>query len=283
MSFVRPSGASAAAIQAHYDVSNEFYQLWLDDSMTYSCALWEGGESETLELAQRRKLAHHIASARVANGSRVLDVGCGWGSMLRTLTEEHGVAEAVGLSLSQAQISHLQSSSEAIDARLESWVDHEPSEPYDAIISIGAVEHFVKPSHSHEERLQVYRSFFQRCRSWLRTGGWLSLQTMGYGTGRFVAGSAVAKVFPESDMPRLSQLVEASDHLCRIDTVLEHGAHYVRTCEHWLRRLEDNRAEALALVGEEKVDTWRRFLAAVVKGYACGIFVLYRMSLQRLG
>lgn len=277
------AGASPAAIQAHYDVGNEFYRLWLDDSMTYSCALWSGDPEEGLESAQRRKLEFHAAAARAENARRVLDIGCGWGSMLRFLTTEYGVQHAVGLSLSEAQVASQRAASNAIEARLESWVDHEPTAPYDAIISLGAIEHFVKPEHTHDERVVIYRSFFAKCHGWLQAGGWLSLQTMGYGNGKFVANSAVAKVFPESDMPRLTQLAEASDGLFRIDRVREDGQQYARTCRHWLERLRDSRERAVDLVGPEKVDTWEHFLAAVIKGYEYGIFVLYRISFQKVG
>src|SRR5688500_8349804 len=94
-------GASAEAIQYHYDVGNGFYQLWLDADLNYSCAMWH--ENDTLEEAQLRKLDHHIAAARAQGGARVLDIGCGWGSLMRRLVEHHGVDRAVGLTLSAQQ------------------------------------------------------------------------------------------------------------------------------------------------------------------------------------
>src|SRR6476659_789679 len=94
-------GASAEAIQHHYDVGNDFYRLWLDPTMCYYCALWEEGEADhQLEQAQRRKIAHHLDSARVRPGCRLLDVGCGWGAVIREAVEGRGARRAVGLTLS---------------------------------------------------------------------------------------------------------------------------------------------------------------------------------------
>src|SRR5215467_9243522 len=152
-------GASVHAIQAHYDVSNDFYRLWLDPTMTYSCALWSAGD--TLESAQLRKLDFHIRQARAVGARRVLDIGCGWGSMLFRLVNSHDVSFAVGLTLSEAQRSQVGKRGDPrTEVRLESWEEHESDEPYDAILSIGALEHFVRPSLSSEERVKVYRSFF---------------------------------------------------------------------------------------------------------------------------
>src|SRR5437660_2169821 len=180
---VTNAGASTEAIQYHYDVSNEFYQLWLDPTMTYSGALYEPGD--TLETAQLRKIDYHIDQARAAGAKRVLDVGCGWGGLLRRLAETHGVGEAVGLSLSQAQVEWGRRIAPSnVDLRIENWSDHEPAALYDGIISIGAFEHFARLESTDAERIASYRSFFARCRDWLKPHGRISLQTFAYGSLR---------------------------------------------------------------------------------------------------
>src|SRR5216683_3583229 len=164
-------GASPEAIQHHYDVSNDFYQLWLDSTMTYSGALWE--ENNTLEAAQICKIDFHIQQARARNAQRVLDVGCGWGSILERLVKVNNVQYAVGLTLSQSQAAWVASLGQPrIEVRVENWLDHVPVAPYDAIISIGAFEHFAKPTLSNEQKVESYRSFFRSCHAWLKPGGW---------------------------------------------------------------------------------------------------------------
>lgn len=97
-------GASAEAIQAHYDISNEFFRLWLDPTLSYSAALWEDGD--TLEEAQLRKIDFHLESAQARGAHNLLDVGCGWGSLLRRSLEHWGVHRAVGLCLSSHRQPH---------------------------------------------------------------------------------------------------------------------------------------------------------------------------------
>src|SRR4051794_26394804 len=200
------AGASPEAIRHHYDLSNDFYRLWLDDTLTYSCALWEDGD--TIESAQLRKLDYLIDGARARGAERVLDVGCGWGGLLRRLVETHGVQHVVGLTLSDAQA---ELAAEVVgrrgEVRVENWIDHEPASPYDAVISIGAFEHFASYGMSREDRLDAYRSFFRRCAKWLPRGGRLALQTNVKGNNvrldretaaelRFV----LERIFPESEL-----------------------------------------------------------------------------------
>ena len=114
-------GGSPEAIQAHYDVGDSFYRLWLDPTLSYSCALWGPDEpDDQLEAAQRRKIAYHTAQARAQGASRVLDVGCGWGAVLRHLVEEAGVDHATGLTLSRRQANWASTGKHPrLDVRLE--------------------------------------------------------------------------------------------------------------------------------------------------------------------
>lgn len=274
-------GASTEAIQAHYDTGNAFYGLWLDPSLTYSCALWD--DASTLEQAQVAKLEHHIREANASGAARVLDVGCGWGSMLARLTTDHAVGRAVGLTLSEAQSKYIESRSlPNAEVHVESWADHTPSEPYDAIVSIGAVEHFVRPDTASAERIGIYRHFFERCRALLRPGGQLSLQTMAYGgIGRFKAG-ALASIFPESDLPRLCELAEGMERQFEVVRLRNDPQHYSRTVKHWLREFLENREEIVALVGETRAGEYEHFLSSGIKGYDMGVFNLLRITLRRI-
>jgi len=273
-------GASAAAIQAHYDTGNEFYRLWLDPTLTYSCALWD--DATSLPEAQIHKLDYHVEEARAAGAARVLDIGCGWGSLLERLTAVHGVGEAVGITLSEAQVKYVEALAlPRVDVRLESWADHRPAEPYDALISIGAAEHFVRPETPCEERIEVYRRFFDRCRAILRPGGFLSLQTMAYGMGRFRA-SALASIFPESDLPRLVELIEAMERRFEIVRLRNDPRDYSRTGRIWLDAIRRNREEIVSLVGVGRTLEYERFLSSGIKGYDAGVFNLYRMTLRRI-
>lgn len=272
-------GASRSAIAKHYDLGNAFFAVWLDDGMTYSAGLWDGVDG--LDAAQRQKLDFHIDWARARGANHVLDVGCGWGSLLERLVREAGARTAVGLTLSAEQASYIQRRNlPGVEIRLESWVDHSTSIPYDAIISIGAFEHFVSPETPPEERVSIYRRFFSSCRSWLKPNGMMSLQTIAYARGRFTGGS-IASIFPESDLPRLDQIVSALDGQFEILELRNDRSDYARTCQSWLTRLSGRRHEAIALVGERTVRHYEAFLAASARGFEAGVFSLLRIRLRR--
>jgi cyclopropane-fatty-acyl-phospholipid synthase len=283
------SGASEADIQHHYDLGNDFYALWLDDSRTYSCALWAGA-GDTLEAAQLRKLDYLAEGAGARDTRRVLDVGCGWGSMLQRLTDAHGVKHAVGLTLSAAQA---QWAAERLDkhgeVRVEHWAEHQPEGGYDAIVSIGAFEHFADYGVKRAERVAGYRAFFERCRQWLPSEGRLALQTIVKGSnvrldretmrdGLFV----VQRIFPGSELPWPSEILEAAERRFQVVSVRNDAEHYRRTTQAWLDRLRANRSQAVALVGEQATKDYERYLAASAKGFASGHLGLLRLILERV-
>jgi cyclopropane-fatty-acyl-phospholipid synthase len=279
----RPTGgASPEAIQAHYDVGNGFYRLWLDPTLTYSCALWDG-EHDTLEAAQARKLAW-IAEPAVARGAKaVLDIGCGWGGML-TYLSRHGVEHGVGLTLSQEQHDYVASLSlPGVEVRLDSWRDHRPERPYDAIVSVGAFEHFADLDLSEQKRAAIYRDFFQACHDWLAPGAPLVLQTIAYGPAPALLGRELfLEYFPESDLPRPYEIFRACDGLFEVTAFRNDREHYIRTLKAWHRNLRARRDEAVAEVGEAKVEFYKRYLGASAMMFAARNTVLLRLKMTRV-
>ncbi len=281
------AGASAADIQRHYDVGNGFYRLWLDDGMNYSCALWEGEkQDDDLARAQLRKLTYHIECAKAGGKGTVLDIGCGWGAMLHQLTQVHGVKRAVGLTLSEAQAQGIRERNMAgAEVRLEAWQDHTPEALYDAIISVGAFEHFARPGMTSAEKIAAYRSFFEKCASWLVFPGRLSLQTIAHGCvderKREQTSRMSSIVFPGSELPRLQEIIIAAEDLLKVEHVVNHAPDYQHTCKLWKNKLKQNREPAIALHGEEVYRHYVDYLQGSEFGFALGNLALYRIVLQK--
>jgi len=277
-------GASEKAIQHHYDVGNEFYRLWLDRTLTYSGAMWRGASD--LGDAQIRKLDYHAEQARVAGAGKVLDVGCGWGSLLSRLIVNHGVGNAVGLTLSREQGGWIESQkNRGVEVRVESWANHEAATPYDSIISIGALEHFARIDLPVADKIAIYRHFFECCHSWLRPGSYMSLQTIAYGNlirDDIRDGFVAREIFPESDFVRLAEIVEASEFLFEIVQFRNDPEDYELTCREWLERLRKNRERAEIVAGIDVVKNWERYLDLSVRGWQLRATNLLRITMRRI-
>jgi cyclopropane-fatty-acyl-phospholipid synthase len=287
-----PAGASAAAVRSHYDVSNSFYELWLGPSMMYSSAMWAGTETRAdLERAQQRKI--DFFAARVLPGPgprRALDVGCGWGWNLRRLAEAHRVIGATGLTLSRAQLGYLtQHPVQGADIRLEDWNDHQPGEPYDAIFSFGAFEHFARDGTTGPQRIATYRRFFHSCMEWLAPGGRLALETIAHDgapdtdapLGRGPLGDFVLSLYPESLCPHLGEIVLGFEPFFEVEVLRSDPGDFARTCRAWLTALREHESEAAAVVGEQVVRQFRRYLAASEIQFRTRTVTNYRLVLRR--
>ncbi|WP_067822091.1 SAM-dependent methyltransferase [Nocardia inohanensis] len=274
--------AAAAAIRHHYDIGNDFYRLWLDSSLSYSCALRER-PGDTLEVAQENKLRHHLDAVDARGAGAVLDIGCGWGAILRRLSQECGVPRSVGLTLSDAQADYVRAQEySGVEVRVEDWRHYRPETPFDGIISIGAFEHFARPDDSATAKIAVYREFFTRCRDWLRPDGTLSLQTIAYAnmTAAQADSFMQQEIFPDAELPTLAEITTAAEGLFEVQRISSGRLDYAWTCAEWARRLRAAREPATEVAGPEVVARYLRYLTLSAMGFRMGKLTLYRLVLR---
>ncbi len=277
-------GASKEAIQFHYDVGNDFYAEWLDPTMTYSAGIWPDGSGERIDLetAQHRKLDWHLEAARLGAGRRLLDVGCGWGSLIGRAQATRGFSGAVGLTLSEAQAAWNREykSDSRIRIEVSPWQSFSDPEPFDAIVSIGAFEHFARPGMTRAEKIACYEEFFAFCARSLCDGGTLSLQTIVWMD--VVAGTESenlpADFFPESDLPYVGEAIAAAERHFHLLRFHNRPQDYSRTLRAWLKAIRDKREALTAAYGEAVVERYMRFFTLFVLGFDRGGIGLTRMN-----
>ncbi len=265
----------AKAVRHHYDVSNDFFALFLDESMTYSCAFFSEG-AETLEQAQEEKLDTVARKLALQEGERVLDVGCGWGAFPLRAATKYG-ASVLGITLSPPQAERARQRAEEagvadrVEVRIMDYRDLAASgERFDAIASIGMVEHV------GEEQIDVYA---RTLAGLLEPGGRL----LNHGISRLRhtdpdAGAFSERyVFPDGEPLHLSRVLLALERAGFVTRhVSEHGVDYAETLRHWARRLDKNLDEALRLAGSERVRVWRLYLRAARNGFENGFLSIYQ-------
>ena len=286
----RPApAASAAAVQAHYDLSNDFFALWLDPSMAYSSGLWQG-EDDDLEQATARKARFFLDALDLPAHGRLLDVGCGWGAALALALREHPGLDAVGLTLSAAQRERCERVlGPRAEVRLEAWQEQAPATRYDGILSFGAFEHFAQDGSRSVERVLAYRRFFAACHTWLAPGGRLALETIAHDDapdtaavrGRGPLGDAVLELFPESLCPHLAEIVLGFEPWFRLEVLRSDAADFARTFRAWSLRLRGHEERGRELVGADLVRAFRRYLASSEVQFRTGTLTNYRLVLRR--
>jgi cyclopropane-fatty-acyl-phospholipid synthase len=268
----------ARAVRHHYDVSNRFFSLFLDESMTYSCGFFSSG-AQTLEEAQRVKLDLVCQKLGLGEGYRVLDVGCGWGSFAIHAAANYG-ASVLGITLSepQAELARERVKAAGVSDRVEIRVaDYRDlgSESFDAIASIGMVEHV------GGQQIDDYASALARV---LRPGGSL----LNHGISRLPAGpyepTSFTKryVFPDGDPLRLSYVLGALER-AGFESLHSEGFRrdYSETLAHWIRRLESRIDEAMQIAGPQRVRVWQLYLRGAKRGFDIGLTSIYQTLLVK--
>ncbi|MGO8935797.1 MAG: cyclopropane mycolic acid synthase family methyltransferase [Mycobacterium sp.] len=278
-----------ADVQAHYDLSDDFFPLFLDPTQTYSCAYFER-EDMTLEEAQIAKIDLALGKLGLQPGMALLDIGCGWGATMRRAIEKYDV-NVIGLTLSKNQATHVLKSFDQVDSPrskqvlLKGWEQF--AEPVDRIVSIGAFEHF-----GHDR----YDDFFKMAHSILPSDGVMLLHTITALTGpqmvergmpltfemaRF-AKFIVTEIFPGGRLPSIEKVEEHSSkggfRLTRRQSL---QPHYAKTLDLWAAALESHKDEAIKVASGEEYERYMRYLTGCANSFRTGYIDVNQFTLEK--
>lgn len=265
---------SAHNIHVHYDLGNAFYRLFLDEDMQYSCGYFRAADTD-LDTAQRAKKAHIIKKLRLEHGANVLDIGCGWGGMAKTLASEYG-AQVTGITLSQQQLeqasARLKDSNLPVEFALRDYRDEQGH--YDRIVSVGMFEHVGK---------RQFPTYFQGVERLLAEDGIALIHTIGSTKASRGSDPFIAKyIFPGGYIPQLSEImasIEATN--LRVTDIEVWHDHYAKTLRHWRQRFMAKRDEALAMFDERFCRLWEFYLAGCEATFSHKHNVVYQIQLTK--
>lgn len=271
-----PVGKAQQNVAHHYDLGNDFYRLFLDDGLQYSCAYFLN-DDETLEQAQRNKRRLLAAKLNLAPGQTILDIGCGWGDLALYLAGLEDV-EVTGVTLSreQADLAQARAREAGLDGRVRFAVQdyREVEGRFDRIVSVGMFEH-VGVHH--------YREFFGKLNALMDDDGLALIHSIGHMSPPGTASPWLRKyIFPGAYSPALSEVFDAVEKNSLWVTDLEFlRLHYAKTLAHWGRRFAANRAEIEAMYDEKFVRMWEFYLTSAEMMFVTGSQLVFHMQLAR--
>lgn len=269
----------AKSISYHYDLSNDFYRLWLDRDMVYSCAYFKTG-NETLDQAQQDKFHHLCRKLRLKPGEYLLDVGCGWGGLSRFAAREYGV-KVFGITLSREQLALAQErvKAEGLEDRVElqllDYRDLPQDGRFDKVVSVGMFEHV---GHAN---LDLYaKCLFGAVKEGglVMNHGITAKHTDGRPVGRGAGDFIDRYVFPNGELPHLAMITgfisEAGLEVVDVESL---RLHYAKTLDHWSARLEEKLDVAAAMVPEQALRIFRLYLAGCAYAFSKGWINLHQI------
>ena len=268
---------SRSNVHRHYDLGNDFYALWLDERLVYTCAYFDSPAS-TLEEAQLAKLDHVCRKLRLRAGERVVETGCGWGALALHMAEHYGVkVRAFNVSSEQTRFAREEARRRGLEARVEFVEDdyRNASGKFDAFVSIGMLEHVGRA---------YYRRFGRVIDRCLTTEGRGLLHFIGHTRAIPTSLWLDRYIFPGGYMPALSEMLPVLEpRNFEVVDVENLRRHYARTLEHWLERFEKAAERIEAMYDARFVRMWRVYLASSLAAFRTGSIQLYQILFARAG
>ncbi|MDO4556666.1 MAG: cyclopropane-fatty-acyl-phospholipid synthase family protein [Lachnospiraceae bacterium] len=265
-------------VQSHYDIGNDFYKLWLDESMSYSCAYFKN-ETDTLYEAQLHKVEHILDKLQLEEGMTLLDIGCGWGFLLKHAAKKYGV-KGTGITLSEEQYKQFSEDikreglSDKLQVKLMDYRDLEKSEmEFDRIVSVGMVEHVGRGN---------YGLFLKNAQKVLKPGGLFLLHYIS--AQKEHEGDPWIKkyIFPGGVVPSLREIIQLMpDYEFYTLDVESLRRHYNKTLLCWLQNFRSHREEILEEKGEEFTRMWELYLASCASTFHNGIIDLHQILMSK--
>lgn len=274
-------------IAVSYDVSNNFFRLWLDKRMIYTCALFE--DTDDLETAQVNKLKWFYKAVRATPNKRLLDIGCGWGGTIKFFSEM-GVKDVTGITLSRAQYDEIEAEHiPGLSVECVSYKDYQPREKFDGVISIGMFEHISTPEQARTgEHISIYRDYFRRAWEWTKPNSWFALQSVvGFRVPRIrqdiqEIGWVTSTIFPGAITPRLEAIISSVNPYWEVVEVKTRREHYAKTTAEWLSRLNNHENIICQHWGNERFEEYQRYLNACVMAFEKSYQSLVQIALRRV-
>lgn len=260
-------------IEVAYDVSNEFFRLWLDEAMHYTSGSYLTG-NETLEQAQQQKAKILYDYAEMNEDKLVLDIGCGWGANLEYLAQR-GVKRSHGITLSTAQCEEINARKlPGVKAIVCDYKDYAPTEKYDALISIEMIDHLCSPDQANKGMaVDIYREYFRKLSTWVKPGACFGFQAIlrdrvprtrkDIEDLKFTADV----IFPGGLNPRLEELIMAIRPYWECVEMRTQRVSYGKTTAEWLRRMKMHETAIRAKWGDQVFDDYDRYLSTCVRAF----------------
>jgi cyclopropane-fatty-acyl-phospholipid synthase len=262
-------------IHHHYDIGNDFYKLWLDERMLYTCAYFPS-QDISLEDAQFAKMDHVCRKLRLQPGDNVVEAGCGWGALALHMAKHYGVTvTAYNISKEQVALARQRAREEGLDGQVEFIEDDYRNirGEFDAFVSVGMLEHV------GTENYQELGAVINRV---LKVNGRGLIHSIGLNYPRPMDAWTERHIFPGANPPSLAQMMQIFEPFdFSVLDVENLRLHYAKTLEHWLQRYEDNVERVTEMFGPEFVRAWRLYLAGSITSFKTGWMQLFQVSFAR--